>query len=101
MPAIVCAASTALESTATPTRPSPVKARGGGESGNGEGKDGGPPQPRRSNMDRAAVDGERGFLDRLFKVGWAWQVRAMSSAEAPNSIADDDFGNQRRRPPGR
>ena len=28
-------------------------------------------------------------------VGWAWQVRAMSSDEAPNSMAIADLGDQR------
>ena len=30
---------------------------------------------------------QRRLFHRFGSVGWAWQVRAMSSAEAPNSMA--------------
>ena len=38
-------------------------------------------------MKRPAIDGERRLLQASLKVGWTRQVRAMSSAEAPNCLA--------------
>ena len=38
-------------------------------------------------MARPSTARAASFIASL-KVGWAWQVRAMSSAEAPNSIAN-------------
>ena len=46
------------------------------------------PERLRSHVDRALVDGERRFCTASASVGWAWQVRARSSAEPPNSISD-------------
>ena len=39
------------------------------------------------HVDGAAIDGERGFLDRLVQRRMSWQVRAISSEDAPKAIA--------------
>ncbi len=39
------------------------------------------------SLHRPAFDGHCGLPHGFGQVGWAWQVRAMSSEEAPNSIA--------------